>query len=124
MTFQIVGPETRLKCVLRQLAVSQAQLARHTSELETMQRLGHCVREALAIHDELREKVAQGRRDLIWAHDRIRFGLDEAGIAVASEATSAAGSEPARAVESRATVMNRKEDADASTKSRPGRQAA
>lgn len=79
MTFQPRGSETRLQLALRALAEAQALVDQHNRDLMTLIEAGYCVRVAMAINIKLREEVAQSRRDVIWARDRIRFGLDEAG---------------------------------------------
>jgi len=79
MTVQPIGPETTLQRALRALDESQALLDRHNLGLAKLMRAGHYPRAAVAVNCELREKVAQGRRDVIRARDRIRFGLDKAG---------------------------------------------
>lgn len=80
MTFQPTGIETRLQRALRALAESQARIDQHNLDLAKLMEAGHCTREATAISHRLREKLAQSRRDVIWAGDRIRFGRDEAGV--------------------------------------------
>jgi hypothetical protein len=80
MTFQSTGVETRLQRALRALAESQGLVDQHNADLAKLAEAGHCVRAATAINCQLREKLAQSRRDVIWARDRIRFGLDEAGV--------------------------------------------
>ena len=80
MTFLPTERETRLQRALRLLAESEARVNQHSGDLTRLMQAGDCVRAALTVNRELREKLAQCRRDVIRARDRIRFGLDEPGI--------------------------------------------
>lgn len=80
MSFQSGGPGTRLQHALHALASSQALLDQHNADLSKLAEAGHCVRTAFVANRVLREQLAQHRRDVIWARDRIRFGLDEPDI--------------------------------------------
>ena len=113
-------PETRLQRALRLLAESRAQLEQNKADLTTLAELGHCIRAATASNWELREKVAQGLRDVIWAQDRIRFGRDEAGLelAIVIEAAHMMTGEQTRAGGTPAGAVNRKADPNAETKNR------
>jgi hypothetical protein len=80
MTFQSTAFETRLQRALRALAESQGLVDQHNADLAKLIEAGHCVRAATAINCQLRERLAQCRRDVIWARYRIRFGLDDVSV--------------------------------------------
>jgi hypothetical protein len=86
MTFQAVSAETRLQRALRLLAESEAELAEHDAEIKRLTEAHFCIREAIVYNKALRSAVAQSRRDVIWAQDRIRFGCDQPDIEVLVEA--------------------------------------
>lgn len=124
MIFQPTGPETRLQNALRLLAEGQEQLAQHNTDLGKLFQAGHCVRAAIIAECELRERVAQRKRDVIWAQDRIRFGLDETGAdsAILESSTTIDCQQPRSDEGIADRRMNRNEDGNAAAKGR--RQAA